>query len=359
MPPRSRAFLAVLAILPAALVFAEDGLLQQARKGAAAMPAAAGAAQPDRLIAAGPRTWAFVVGLLEWKDKDHFGSFPKKDRRDAMLVQLLQKEYGVPADHILYYQDAKASRAALDKGLAAIVSRAQPGDTLIFYYAGHGERVKPGVFYFVPYDAKGGGEIERTGWPAPQVFTAIDSSFKGSRVIMVADACYSGGLAIEAAKRGGKVSYAVLASAEASSPSTGNWTFTDALLRALSGEKRLDGDRDGFIDVAEFVRHAELEMAVTEQQLPAWTTTGALSPRSVLAKVSRDSAPTPQETARIPFTLAQQRAPGARVQVQYEDQWFPAVVKDYKLGLHRVKYDNFGEYWDEWVSEDRIKDPKK
>ena len=44
------------------------------------------------------KTWVFVVGALNWKHRDMFGSFPVKNRRDAALVNFF-KQSGVPETH--------------------------------------------------------------------------------------------------------------------------------------------------------------------------------------------------------------------------------------------------------------------
>ncbi len=50
------------------------------------------------------KTWIFVVGALNWKHRDMFGSFPVKNRRDAALVDFF-KHSGVPETQIVYLQD--------------------------------------------------------------------------------------------------------------------------------------------------------------------------------------------------------------------------------------------------------------
>ncbi len=50
------------------------------------------------------KTWVFVVGALNWKHRDMFGSFPVRNRRDAALVDFF-KQRGVPETQIVYLQD--------------------------------------------------------------------------------------------------------------------------------------------------------------------------------------------------------------------------------------------------------------
>ena len=47
-------------------------------------------------------------------------------------------------------------------------------------------------------------------------------------------------------------------------------------------------------------------------------------------------------------------APGTRVSVRWEDSWYPATVRDARLGVHLVHYDEYDAIWDEWVAIDRV-----
>src|SRR3989442_12793399 len=116
MPPRSVAWAVVVFTLWAVPASAQDGLLEQARKNAAGMAPAAGSAAHGNALASPGRIWVFVVGLLEWRNKESYGSFPKKDRRDVRLVEHFKRELGVPEDHIAYFQDRKATKAAIVGG---------------------------------------------------------------------------------------------------------------------------------------------------------------------------------------------------------------------------------------------------
>ena len=41
--------------------------------------------------------------------------------------------------------------------------------------------------------------------------------------------------------------------------------------------------------------------------------------------------------------------------MEYDGEWFAARVNGYKLGLHRVAYEGWSSFWDEWVPADRLK----
>ena len=75
------------------------------------------------------RTWVFVVGTLQWKHRDVFDSFPQKNRRDAQLVEFFRQQ-GVPAQQLVYLQDAQATTRQVKTAFAAFVPKAREGDLL-------------------------------------------------------------------------------------------------------------------------------------------------------------------------------------------------------------------------------------
>jgi YD repeat-containing protein len=46
---------------------------------------------------------------------------------------------------------------------------------------------------------------------------------------------------------------------------------------------------------------------------------------------------------------------GAKVQVEYNDAWYPATVLKQENGKYYIHYDDYDDSWDEWVTEERIK----
>src|SRR5207249_4439845 len=98
---------------------------------------------------------------------------------------------------------------------------------------------------FAPYDA--GGNTTEKAWPVPEIFDSIEKDFAGSRVVMLADCCFSGSLIEEAKKRHGIISYACLSSVTCDESSTAYWTYSDSLLDALNGRPQLDANADGVI----------------------------------------------------------------------------------------------------------------
>jgi hypothetical protein len=322
--------------------------LADARSRADQERAAAPAAKPAR---AGERWWVFVVSVLEWKDSKAFVSFPKENRRDALLVKHFIEAKGVPTERIVWLKDNEATQKAIRSALAAQLARTRKGDSIFLYYAGHGSREEPGVTYFVPHDARG-GKVAATSWAVPEIIDELEKGFQGESAIVAADCCHSGGLCAAAKERGRRISYACFASAQSSSYSTGEWTFSDSLLRGLTGSSLADADGDKTVRLGEAADYIESEMAAVEEQMSASLFTGRWTAASPIAAVSYTEAP-PARTARLAEPKPDFPA-GAALFAEWEGTWYKAKVLGTRHGIVHVHYEGYTDYWDEWVAPGRV-----
>ncbi|MET0753833.1 MAG: agenet domain-containing protein [Pyrinomonadaceae bacterium] len=335
------------------------------------------------------RTWIFFVGLLEWKDSKTFASFPQENRRDAVLLNLL-RESGVPENQIVYLKDGAATTAKIQAEFAKLLSKAQPEDWVFVYYCGHGYKTGEMETFLASYDV--GEKIQ--GWSIDSIPDAIEAYFKGSKAIIALDNCYSGAMAnaVKDGKR--RVSYAVLASSEANSMSTGNWTFTEAIISAFQGENFIDDDQNGSVTFAELAANAEEDMLFAEEQVSSYAFTGDFDPQTIIAKAEPNLPSRVGERIEV-FSAGEwwkalitdadansfkvhyygyetindewikakqirqfkpkQFKIGERVRVESDNEWYPARVLEVRGGSHHIKYDDYDDEWNEWVSSDRIK----
>jgi hypothetical protein len=337
------------------------------------------------------RTWIFAVGVLEFASKD-FARFKQKGRRDADLVEALHQK-GVPREHILYLQDSQATLSNIQSSMQKHLGRAQSGDQLIFYYCGHGfhHDDDPSQHFFANYDA---GDDVSSWWSMPSVVDAVEQWFAGSHAILAADCCLSGALA-EAVKQRThlRVPLAVLSSSMAKEISTGNWTFTQAVLDGFTGHPAVDTEADGMVDLAELARHSYEDMLLFEDQLSVFTTSPGFDAQFVLARgETRPPAPYGDRVevlyedgawyrARVLESNAHQRkvrwiqigwdtadndtwvqqtdtrpiqpvqfAVGSRVSVDSDGESYPATVLQVDHSVHLIHYDDYDSSWDEWVT---------
>jgi hypothetical protein len=211
-------------------------------------------------------TYAVIAGVLQWQQPGLMG-WPTKHRKDEELRDVLLKR-GVPASHLATLLDEQATYSRIKRAIHATCRRAAADAeaTLIVYYCGHGGPCGGGDMCFMNYDVIP-GEPQRTGLLASDLAAMISKDFKGKRVLLLADCCYSGGLA-KAAETLGKsgLQAASLTSADTTVVSTGNWTFTQTVIDALEGSALADKNGDGIITLDELAGEVGDAMKFLEHQ---------------------------------------------------------------------------------------------
>jgi hypothetical protein len=275
------------------------------------------------------KTWVFIVGTLEWKDSEAFASFPKANRRDAQLVRFFRQK-GVTADHVVYLADAQATTSRAQAALDRMLARTAKGDLLFFYFTGHGYQSDDGKkTFFATYDASD----DRAGWPVDAIVGTIARKFRGDRVILAADCCFSGALVDRVRRLRGPQSFACFASSTSKDSSTANWTFTEMLLAGLQGRPFADLNRDGHVTLGEIARGVRDDMRFAENQTSASILTGDFHDSTLIAAaIARGDA-----------------AIGRRVEVKSDGDWYKARVIDAKNRQFRVHYYGYEVADDEWV----------
>ena len=95
-----------------------------------------------------------MVGVGDYQNPDAWSplSGPLKDVE--RLRQTLKGRFGTPDSRLTVLPQQQATREGIEKGLLQMVEQAQAGETLIFYYAGHG-------FATPNRQPSGGGEYEK------------------------------------------------------------------------------------------------------------------------------------------------------------------------------------------------------
>lgn len=329
-----------------------------------------------------------MVGVLEWADKNEFASFDKRGRVDAKILKFFQ-DSGIAADHIIYLKDKEATTPEVKKAFANFLKKAKKDDQLFFYYCGHGYHNDNNKVCFANYS---GGD-----WTANEIVKAVDENFAGKTAFFVADCCNSGGLADEAQKYKTK-NFVALNSVVPKDLSTGNWTFSNALLYGLQGKNFVDTDNNGSLTLIELAQYIDQEMAIVEGQKAAYyipqnlknlVISGGISKRKdkkigdhvwvdydgedYLGFITatdltkglnvRFYSYTNNELEWVaanrakPFVCKSDYPTGAIVRVYstYDEKWMKARVLKKFSCLHNIRYEGYGREWDEWVSSEKIK----
>jgi hypothetical protein len=283
------------------------------------------------------RTWLFAVGILQWEHADVWPGMPgaKTDRRDVELVEHFRSR-GVPGKQIVYLQDGKATRQRIQHALTEHLAQTRKGDFLIFYYTGHGSRNhETHQACFANYDAADSDGA----WQVSAIFDTIEQHFHGEKALLIADCCFSGALVDVARQRETKISYGCLCSSFSHNTSTGNWTFTESLLKGWRGDPAVDLDGNRTIEWEEMGRSAELDMAFIERQKSMFQTTSGFDRHMKLAAANGPRRP------RL----------GERLEAKWQGNWYRAQVIDVRDKQLKIHYVGDADSWDEWVGPERIR----
>lgn len=137
-----------------------------------------------------PRNWAFIVAVENYDETDPV----RYSRNSGMLFKLMaEKRLGVGSRRMYALIGTQASTGRIIDKLDQLVSNVTEGDTIFFYYSGHGvpipeENNEP---YILPKD-KVPSNLSRTpDLKLSNIYKKLANS-DASKVIAFVDSCFSG-----------------------------------------------------------------------------------------------------------------------------------------------------------------------
>ncbi|QEN49733.1 caspase family protein [Pseudomonas protegens] len=230
-----------------------------------------------------PQGHALLIGVADYKQISRLPAAILNDVNDVAATLSSPDHCGYPPANVVTLLDAKATRAAILKGLDELASRAGPDDTACVFFSGHGGVVgSPGnedsVLVAVDSDL---ADIENTSISSNELATAL-AQIKAKRLLVFIDACHAGGAAIsksltddkghelksgysqntfaKLAVGSGRALMASCRADEVSSVFVGarNSVFTTALLAGLRGAA--DKSASGFIKVFDLFNYVSEEV---------------------------------------------------------------------------------------------------
>jgi WD40 repeat protein len=223
--------------------------------------------------APGARLLVLTVGISDYGEaaKQLRLNFAAADANDvaAALLNTQKSLYAAVLPQRLSNKDA--TRSSILRGLATMreaMARDAGNDLAVFQFSGHGALID-GEFYLLPYGVDVGDavSIEATALPASALRQQLDGLAQYGRVLVLLDACHSGGemangqaLSVDAGRlraelAGSNITVLTSSSAEQVSredASSGHGAFTAMLLEALDDA---DTDKNGMISVSELTAY--------------------------------------------------------------------------------------------------------
>jgi len=289
-------------------------------------------------------TFVFSASITKWPEKAGLIAFPGTRYDEVFIKQL--KTAGVPAENIVFLQDSAATHAAMRTSLASLAARCAPGDTLIFCFQGHGGRK---LLYCYDYDP---ARSDETVFHMDEIFPILNKSWKGNRLFLIGDCCCSGSLRSvlrQFEQKRPDVRVATLASVAASNSSTGNWTFTEGLIRAFAGDPIIDRNHDGQLTMDEIERFLHDQMKYKEDQLASLALSASFEKEFALRTVAPGAS---VREIRGPHQIGEVLS--AR---DSEGKWYASEILDAKPdgSSYRVHYAGWDDKWNEWVDATRLR----
>ncbi len=160
-------------------------------------PPRMGSMQPPEAYKPAGVHWAVIVGISRYKDS-RIPSLRYAVADATAFYKWIVSPTGAkyaPA-HVKLLLEQEATAANLKEALFDWLRQALAEDTVIIYFACHGSPDSPDSgenLYLLPYDAHY-DKISTTGFPMWDIETALKRFIKAKRVVVIADACHSGGV---------------------------------------------------------------------------------------------------------------------------------------------------------------------
>jgi uncharacterized caspase-like protein len=139
---------------------------------------------------------AFIVGIGDYDTLSDLGLAPVFDADDVEKLLISPKHCGYPAANVRVLRNREASRSAIISGLQELAAQAQPSDTVVVYFSGHGAQRTSGPdvgTYLCPSDFESERPRE-TGIEAEELSDLLQQ-IRAERLLVLIDACRSGGVA--------------------------------------------------------------------------------------------------------------------------------------------------------------------
>lgn len=132
--------------------------------------------------------WAFIIGVEKYRDTDYV---PYSKRSSEMFKKVVSHSLGVPERNIYLLVDTDATTTAIKDSLKRMKENIKTGDTIYFYYSGHGVPNANGKAYILPQDKFVDYVADDKALQLDEIYKNLTDS-KANKVIAFVDSCFSG-----------------------------------------------------------------------------------------------------------------------------------------------------------------------
>lgn len=172
-------------------------VIADSRKAASSAPSPTVKPAPSHLMR---QKWALIVGISRYQDSRIPGlRYATEDAR-AFYEWIISPQGGRYApSRVKLLIDENATLAGIKDALFFWMQKALAEDVVTLYFACHGSPDSPDTsenLFLLPFDTVY-DKISTTGFPMWDIETAINRYIKAKKIIVIADACHSGGIGQE------------------------------------------------------------------------------------------------------------------------------------------------------------------
>jgi hypothetical protein len=272
--------------------------------------------------------YALVIGVANYPNVRPLPNSVLDDARAISAMLQRPDRAGYPQSNVRLLLDKDATKLNIMSGLGWLASSVSPDSTAVVFFSGHG-----GLFtdaankgnYLIPYDTRLNA-VKQTAISSDELTTAL-RAIPSSRVVVMLDACHSGGTgepkdldpntavykggleeaAYDQLKQGsGRVVIASSRSSEVSwvLPGAKNSLFTQCVLEAMDGQAKQQGD--GMLRIFDLVNYLfEQVPARKPEQHPIFKVSDldANFAVSLFLGGSKDIAPAQVSSGKLEITI--------------------------------------------------------
>ena len=134
--------------------------------------------------------WLFVVGIEQYEYTDNI-QFAQ--RSAEMFVKVAHKKLGVPKENSYVMINNKATQADIKRNMKKMLRRVKKGDTIYFYYNGHGVPV-PSLHnepFMLASNTEPDFVADETFFSLKNIYAKLSDS-KAAKIVAIVDSCFSG-----------------------------------------------------------------------------------------------------------------------------------------------------------------------